>query len=645
VIGGASAGAEAGSAYGSGIFVEGDKSLTFKPSTGVTQTIRDVIADQKGSEYVDPAQPGAGSLVLDGPGVLLLAAANTFTGGVRIEQGVLELGGAGSAGSGAITFTDGVEHLKLDFTPTNGFAFANTLTGVGAGDTIDLEGLAWSAGATATSAGATLNVVSAGVTEQFTVSAGYVWFDATTDGAGGVLLTARPIELVDSSGIVGQAVVSTSNCHPFGDFAAHDDPGATDTLTITASDYGFTLRDGAGVALSHGPYTLIGSASDITSQLQALHIEPVAAEAAAPLTFTLNFASSTGFATSLTKAMSVLPSSYSVATAAELNTAIQHINAASLVDGASINYTITLAAGTTLTESATLAAIELAGDDILTIDGAGATLDGANLYRGLFASSGEVHISNLTIAHARATGGAGGSSYYGGGGGAGLGGGLYVGASADVTLSGVTFSSDSAAGGAGGVGAGGGAGFDQLGGDGGDEADLPGFGAGGLGQTLTAPNGTAGGYGAGGGAQGGIGGAGGFGGGGGGSYWQGGAGGFGGGAGGTGADGGAGGGGGGLGAGGAVFVQSGGVLTIGGATLSGSAAAGGAGGSGWSPGGGVGSYGNGAAGGGFGAGVFLQGGQTLAFAPGAARSRGSTTSSPTRRDPAARAPTPAWAGS
>ena len=78
---------------------------------------------------------GAGSLIMNGPGILDLAADNTpgsssdtskagFTGGITIDQGTVMLSAAGAAGSGAITFADGgTAFPTLEFTvadlPTN----------------------------------------------------------------------------------------------------------------------------------------------------------------------------------------------------------------------------------------------------------------------------------------------------------------------------------------------------------------------------------------------------------------------------------------------------------------------------------------------------------------------------------------------
>jgi hypothetical protein len=97
----------------------------------------------------------------------------------------------------------------------------------------------------------------------------------------------------------------------------------------------------------------------------------------------------------------------------------------------------------------------------ITIDGATTsgvdiTIDAAG-YRGLFVASGNISLSDLTIANAAAVGAAGqnapsGGGAGGGGGGAGLGGGLFVSAGASVTLNNVSFVNDSATGGAGGDG-------------------------------------------------------------------------------------------------------------------------------------------------------------------------------------------------
>jgi hypothetical protein len=267
---------------------------------------------------------------------------------------------------------------------------------------------------------------------------------------------------------------------------------------------------------------------------------------------------------------------------------------------------------------------------------------GAGLGGGLFIASGAtVTLSGVSFTGDSAIGGAGGAvggSLYGGGGGGGLGG---AGGAAGL----ITSPTGAVGGGGGGIGtgatggsggsgsagdatglSGGGAGTGGtsggLTGGGGGSGGHPGSGGGGIGGGAVVSHGNqagnsgAGGFGGGGGGGSGITGlpgAGGFGGGGGGGYPDGAAGGFGGGGGG-GPTGGAGGfgagsgsgtaGGGGLGAGGDVFVEQGGTLVIQAGSLGAGTVTGGLNGAGA------------ASGSAFGSGLFIQGTQSVTFAPG-----------------------------
>ena len=126
-----------GSAYGGGIFIQGDQSITFAPPADQTLTINDVIADQSGSGGA-ATNGGAGSVVVDGAGTVALDATNTFTGGITLEQGTLDLATAGAAGTGAITFLDPPPtDPTLEFTPAN--APTNAIEGFGPGDTIQID--------------------------------------------------------------------------------------------------------------------------------------------------------------------------------------------------------------------------------------------------------------------------------------------------------------------------------------------------------------------------------------------------------------------------------------------------------------------------------------------------------------------------
>ncbi len=94
-----------GSAYGSGMFLQGDETITFAPDAGHTITLTGDIADVTGSND-HSGQIGGGALVVDGQGTLVLSGDNTFTGGILLESGTLDVISLHGAGSGAITITN-----------------------------------------------------------------------------------------------------------------------------------------------------------------------------------------------------------------------------------------------------------------------------------------------------------------------------------------------------------------------------------------------------------------------------------------------------------------------------------------------------------------------------------------------------------
>jgi uncharacterized protein with beta-barrel porin domain len=298
-----------------------------------------------------------------------------------------------------------------------------------------------------------------------------------------------------------------------------------------------------------------------------------------------------------------------VANQTDWNTAVAAVAAAGAGSSVSINIT----SGFTLSSS--LAQLQASNANVtVNITGNSQTINGAAAFQGIQvngANAPTVNISSLAITNTVAVGGAGGAgqngflssglsygSGGGGGGGLGAGGGLFVGGGANVTLAAVTFTTNSATGGTGGNGgvaqntassptggnggaggalngggAVGGGGAGGLGGNTGTQGTIgtagatPGAGGGGgggsgtLNRTSYTPNNNGGGGNAGGGngAQGGDGvtnnnGS------------QG-----------PGADGGSGGNGGGA-QGGAIYVASGGTLTILDSPISGAAVTGGAGG-------------------------------------------------------------------
>jgi large repetitive protein len=127
---------QSASAYGSGIFLQGDETITFAPDSGHSITLSGAIADMTGS-HDHTGQTGTGTLALDGAGTLILFGNNTFTGGVMLEGGTLDVASAHGAGSGAIDFAPGA-HATLEIDAGNG-AFANAIDGFDASGQIVID--------------------------------------------------------------------------------------------------------------------------------------------------------------------------------------------------------------------------------------------------------------------------------------------------------------------------------------------------------------------------------------------------------------------------------------------------------------------------------------------------------------------------
>ena len=162
-----------------------------------------------------------------------------------------------------------------------------------------------------------------------------------------------------------------------------------------------------------------------------------------------------------------------------------------------LNNSITIPQGSTLLfgQVYNLPPIEIPGKNLTIMGPAGdATLNGQNVFRAFFISSGNVVIDHMKITNARAIGGAGGDGESPGGGGLGAGGGFFVKSGATLTLGAVSITSARAQGGNGGNATnmftfGGGGGGGGMGGSGGSIGMGGGsggggglFGAGGMGD-------------------------------------------------------------------------------------------------------------------------------------------------------------------
>ena len=205
--------------------------------------------------------------------------------------------------------------LRLDATlaPNVTTAFADTLNHVVEGYQIDLRGLGYAAGATATVVGTTLTVTSGGTSETFTLDSAALAFTVSSDGAGqspGTLLTAFATPSITGT-LAGQVQLANTAVTPFSHVTIGDlHAGATETLTITLSDPADgTLADGAGFigtstlsSAAGGVYTLTGTLAAVNAELDALafHAGSGTPGSGTPetTTFTLDDLSSTGYTAS-----------------------------------------------------------------------------------------------------------------------------------------------------------------------------------------------------------------------------------------------------------------------------------------------------------------------------------------------------------
>ena len=234
-----------GSAYGSGMFLQGTQTALLAPGAGRTLSIAGVIADEAGS-LTDAGQSAAGAGIAGlkiGPGRVVLSATNHFAGGITIADGTLVLSAKGAAGSGAITFQagSGVETLVLEGSalPASGGTFGNTLNGFGSGAIVDLKGVGFTAGASASLSGNLLTVRDGGWTGTFTL--------------GGTLPASAPLVVDDGH---GGTIIAGSLPDPAGSdrhvALLEDTP-----VTLHLADFGYTLSFGsdlfAGIKVSSLP--------------------------------------------------------------------------------------------------------------------------------------------------------------------------------------------------------------------------------------------------------------------------------------------------------------------------------------------------------------------------------------------------------
>jgi autotransporter-associated beta strand protein len=191
-----------GEAFGGGLFLQGNETITLAPAARTVERISGAIADQTGSGGTG-ANAGAGGLILNGAGTLDLDAANTFTGGVTIDRGILELGRAKAAGSGGINFasTSG----EIEYAAKVSVDIANTISGFRGKDKIDFAKVKYAAGDHAvldTSGKVTVETSAGNTIGMFDVAGTYTSanFKVGKDAAGDVLVTYATATAADILG-------------------------------------------------------------------------------------------------------------------------------------------------------------------------------------------------------------------------------------------------------------------------------------------------------------------------------------------------------------------------------------------------------------------------------------------------------------
>ncbi|PNG47328.1 MULTISPECIES: autotransporter outer membrane beta-barrel domain-containing protein [unclassified Variovorax] len=172
---GAGGSAQNGSAFGSGIFMQGTSgTLAFAPDAGDLQTVADAIADQTGSGGLG-ANAGSIGVVKRGAGRLVLSGTNTYSGGTTVTGGTLSISSDPNLGTAAGPLTldggtlqntatvttaraitigsgGGGFQTDADLTATGSISGTGSVTKTGAG-TLTLAGANTYAGTTTLSAG------------------------------------------------------------------------------------------------------------------------------------------------------------------------------------------------------------------------------------------------------------------------------------------------------------------------------------------------------------------------------------------------------------------------------------------------------------------------------------------------------------
>jgi hypothetical protein len=254
--GGAGGGSAGGGAfYGSGIFLQGNETITLAPGTGQTLTIAGVIADENGSTGAS----GAGALVMDGLGMVVLDADNTFTGGISISSGTVALAATGAAGGGPIS---GAGTLALTggiatFSPARPLTVAHLTQS--AGSTAGVDAAVAYAGDW-TQSGGSLDIAF----DDKASFSGTNSFSGTLDGLGTIAFTGGADTLSGTTVSVTYATVSGATVALVGAISLTDTlVAASPKIVIGAA--GATLAGGGRLELTNAATNLVLGVSATTT--------------------------------------------------------------------------------------------------------------------------------------------------------------------------------------------------------------------------------------------------------------------------------------------------------------------------------------------------------------------------------------------
>jgi uncharacterized protein with beta-barrel porin domain len=270
------AGAGNGSAFGSGLFLQGNGTLTSSPAAGQTQTISNVIADQTGSGGTG-ADAGSWRLTKSGAGTLVLSAANIYSGGTTVSGGLINFSAANNFGSGTISLNGG----GLQWATGNTTDISGRLAAFGSGGaTFDTNGnnvtfasaLSGTGGLTKAGNGTLVLSTANAYTGGTTVAAGTLQLTGTgtlgiatgtTTVSGGTLdlggSTQTQSALILSGGTIQNGALNTSIASTGGTI---NGIGGTTSLTTTS---GTTIATGTNTYI--GATTVNGGVLDVVGTI------------------------------------------------------------------------------------------------------------------------------------------------------------------------------------------------------------------------------------------------------------------------------------------------------------------------------------------------------------------------------------------